>query len=117
MPYAGWIDRILAGAELVRLRGSIGQLLMQCHVALDAADHLMAVRMHLPARPRLVEAVHRDDAALIEIVRVALAIALVPFEARKFGLGDGSCAHPEMNRIIEQRLALHGYTSIGAHGC
>ena len=71
-------------------------------MALKAAHHFVARRMNLPARPGFLEAVHRDDAAFIEIVAMALLILVVPFEAGELGFRNGSCAEPQMNRMFEQ---------------
>ena len=92
MPGAARIDRIFARTELMRLLRPIRQFLMERHSALDAADDFLARRMNLPARPRFVETIERDDPAFVEIVGMALAIGFIPFKAGEFGLGHGAGA-------------------------
>jgi hypothetical protein len=83
-------------------------LLAQRHVALDAADDLITRGVHLPARPRLVEAVERDEAALGSVVAMAPLVILIPAHvAGEFGLRDGAAAKSEVDMVIEQRLGVH----------
>src|SRR5678815_1216446 len=74
---------------------------------LKAADDLLARRMHLPARPALLEAEQADDAALFEVIRVALFVAVVPFHACELRLGDRLGAQAEVDWKVVERLALH----------
>jgi hypothetical protein len=75
---------------------------MERHVSLHAADNLLPRWMHLPAGPRLLEPEQRDEPAFVEIVRVALSIFLVPFEAGESRLSNSASATPEVDRVIEE---------------
>ena len=70
MPGAARIDRIVARAKFLRLLRTIRQLLVQGHVALDDADDFLALRMHFPARPALLETEQADDPTFVEVVAV-----------------------------------------------
>src|SRR6185295_11024803 len=112
VPRSELVDRIIAGAELVALLRPVGQLLMQRQMPLDDADHFIARRMHLPARPRLLEAIEAGQPALVEVVAVPLHIAIVPVHPGELRLRDGARAAAEVDRKVEERLG--GHRSIGA---
>ena len=77
-------------------------------MALDAADDLVAGRVHLPARPRRVEAEKRDQPAFRTVAAMAFAVGFVPAHvAGELGLRDRTPAEPEMDMMVEQRFAVH----------
>src|SRR5579884_2859205 len=81
---------------------------MKGQAALDAAHYLFSFRMHFPAGPRFLETEQADQPPLVEIVRVALAISVVPIHTGEPGLGDRTRAEPKVDREVVERFSLHG---------
>jgi hypothetical protein len=86
---------------------SVGKILVQGHLPLEAADHFVARRVHFPAGPRLLEAKETDDSALVQIIGMALAIGLIPFGTSELRLIDGAGSAAEVDRKIVEGLASH----------
>ena len=79
---------------------------MQNQVTLKTANHLFPCRVHFPAGPAFFKAEQADEAALVEIVMMALAVPLVPFHPGELGLGNGCRAEPKMDWEVVKRFAL-----------
>src|SRR5690606_26784873 len=86
-------------------------LLMQRDGARNADHDLAALRVHLPRRPRLREAMHRNEPTFGAVGGVPAYVVHVPLDAaRELGLDDRGDAEPQVDRVDGQ-VVWHRFAS------